>query len=72
MAIQIGDVVVFKGSVIARCGHSLSTQSIHGQVVALICNNRVAEVDVDGEQRRRSIPVANLTKVKNGKILDLA
>ena len=68
--IKIGDTVVFKGSVIARCGHSREVAGMRGIVTELTRDNPVATVETDYGTTRH-IPVANLAKVKQGRILDL-
>ena len=61
MAIECGDTVVFKGSVIARCGHSKNIVGYRG--VAKEVSNGLCLVESAGQTKW--IPVANLSSIKS-------
>lgn len=61
MSIKINDEVVMKASVIKRTNHSEFAKNFKGVVKAVIGNT----ADVVTSNGLRSIPVANLTVVRN-------
>ena len=68
--IKEGDKVMFADAVVKRCGHSKYVADMRGTVVKVI-DNRIARVDCgdtyisEEGNRVRSIPCANLVKVKS-------